>query len=138
MVINDSQPAYCVDRAMHILNSRKKAINGAKILVLGVAYKNDIDDYRESPAISVVEELMKVGADIKYYDPFVESFNDKGLQMTGEKELTEELIVNSDLVVITTAHTNVDYEFVAKHADAIFDTKNVMKDIKNRDNIYIL
>ena len=81
---------------------------------------------------------MKVGADIKYYDPFVESFNDKGLQMTGEKELTEELIVNSDLVVITTAHTNVDYEFVAKHADAIFDTKNVMKDIKNRDNIYIL
>lgn len=138
MVINDGQPAYCVDRAMHILNSKKKAINGAKVLVLGVAYKNDIDDYRESPAISVVEELIKVGADIKYYDPFVESFNDKGIKMTGEKELTEELVSNADLVMITTAHTNVDYAFVAKHADAIFDTKNVMKDIENRDNIYIL
>ncbi|MBP3200332.1 MAG: nucleotide sugar dehydrogenase, partial [Lachnospiraceae bacterium] len=76
MVINDSQPAYVVERAMHILNEYKKAINGAKVLVLGVAYKQDIDDYRESPAIRVIEELKKVGADIKYYDPYISKFKD--------------------------------------------------------------
>ena len=74
MVINDGQPAYCVDRAIHILNRHKKAINGAKILVLGVAYKQDIDDYRESPALKVIDELKKVGADVNYYDPFIPEY----------------------------------------------------------------
>lgn len=139
MVINDGQPQYCVDRAMHMLNRRsKKAINGANILVLGVAYKNDIDDYRESPAIHVVEELLKVGAEIKYYDPWVSSFKEGSLQMTGEPELTKELLEEADLVMITAAHSNVDYEFVQKHAKLIFDTKNVMKNVAERGNIEIL
>ncbi len=138
MVINDSQPTYVVERAMHILNEYKKAINGAKVLVLGVAYKQDIDDYRESPAIRVIEELKKVGADIKYYDPYISKFKDGKLTMEGEKELTKSLIESSDIVIITTAHTNVDYKFVCDNAKIVFDTKNVTKEISIKKNIYVL
>jgi len=139
MVINDGQPEYCVDRAMHILNRHKKAINGAKVLQLGVSYKNDIDDYRESPAIRVMKELRKVGAEVDYYDPWVPEFKN----MYGESgksipELTPEVVARYDLVMITTAHHNVDYQMVQKSAQAIFDTKNVMKDITPRDNIEVL
>ena len=139
MVINDSQPEYCVERAMHILNRHKKAINGAKILMLGVSYKNDIDDYRESPAIRVMAELRKVGADVIYYDPWVDSFNNMyGQSAESIKELTPEVVRDADLVMITTAHHNVDYEMVQKYAKAIFDTKNVMSDIRKRQNIEVL
>lgn len=138
MMVNDRMPEYCVDRAIHILNQQKKAINGAKVLVLGVAYKQDIDDYRESPAIRVIEELQKVGADIKYYDPWVASFKEGTLAMNSEPDLTAELLEEADIVMITAAHTNVDYEFVQKHAKVIFDTKNVMKNIEERGNIEVL
>ena len=139
MVINDSQPEYCVERAMHILNRHKKAINGSRILQLGVSYKNDIDDYRESPAIRVLKELRKVGANVDYYDPWVPEFKN----MYGESgksipELTPDVVAQYDLVMITTAHHNVDYEMVQKAAKAIFDTKNVMKDVTPRDNIEVL
>lgn len=138
MMVNDRMPEYCVERAMHILNQQKKAINGAKVLVLGVAYKQDIDDYRESPAIRVIEELLKVGADIKYYDPWVASFKEGTLVMNSEPDLTAELLEEADIVMITAAHTNVDYEFVQRHAKVIFDTKNVMKNIEERENIEVL
>lgn len=138
MVINDSQPEYCVDRAMHLLNKYKKAINGAKVLVLGVAYKQDIDDYRESPAISVIEELLKVGAEVVYFDPWVKNFREGALQMASEPALTKELVQSADLVMITTGHTNVDYDFVQKNAKAIFDTKNVTKELKEKSNIEVL
>lgn len=139
MVINDGQPEYCVERAMHILNRHKKAINGAKVLMLGVSYKNDIDDYRESPAIRVYKELKKVGADVSYYDSWVPEFHN----MYGESgksipELTPEVVASYDLVMITCAHHNVDYAMVQANAKAIFDTKNVMKDIQQRDNIEVL
>lgn len=138
MVINDGQPAYCVDRAMHILNRHKKAINGAKVLVLGVAYKQDIDDYRESPAIRVIDELHKVGAEVDFYDPWVASYRENGQTVTGLKEISPKIVAGYDLVMITTAHTNVDYEMVQKNAKVIFDTKNVTKNLQNRDNIEIL
>ena len=139
MVINDGQPEYCVERAMHILNRHKKAINGAKVLMLGVSYKNDIDDYRESPAIRVYKELKKVGADVSYYDSWVPEFHN----MYGESgksipELTPEVVASYDLVMITCAHHNVDYAMVQANAKVIFDTKNVMKDIQPRDNIEVL
>lgn len=138
MVINDSQPAYCVERAMHILNRHKKAINGAKILILGVAYKQDIDDYRESPAIRVIEELEKVGANVEFYDPWIAKYKEHGVFHEGIKEFTPEAVASYDLVMITTAHSNVDYDMVQKNAKAIFDTKNIMKNITTRDNIEIL
>lgn len=138
MVINDGQPAYCVERAIHILNRHKKAINGAKVLVLGVAYKQDIDDCRESPAIHVIDELCKVGAHVEYYDPWIAEYSENGHRVKGLTELTPEIVSSYDLVMITAAHTNVDYEMVQQNAKAIFDTKNATKNLKNRQNIEIL
>ncbi len=139
MVINDSQPEYCVERAMHILNRHKKAINGAKVLILGVSYKNDIDDYRESPAIRVMAELKKVGADVSYFDPWVPEFkNMYGQSAKSVESLTPKIVNDSDLVIVAAAHHNVDYEMVQKNAKAIFDTKNVMVDIVDRENIEVL
>lgn len=138
MVINDGQPRYCVSRAMHILNRHKKAINGAKILILGVAYKQDIDDYRESPAIRVINELHEVGADVDYYDPWISVYRENGQIVKGLSKISPEIIAEYDLVIITTAHSNVDYEMVQKNAKAIFDTKNVTKNLKNKENIEIL
>lgn len=138
MVINDGQPRYCVSRAMHILNRHKKAINGAKILILGVAYKQDIDDYRESPAIRVINELHEVGADVDYYDPWISEYRENGQIVKGLSKISPEIIAEYDLVMITTAHSNVDYEMVQKNAKAIFDTKNVTKNLKNKENIEIL
>lgn len=139
MTINDSQPEYVVERAMNILNRNKKAINGAKILLLGVAYKNDIDDYRESPAIRVWKELKKVGADVSYFDPWVKEFEN----MYGESgksipKLTPEVVAAYDLVMVTAAHSNVDYGMVQQNAKAVFDTHNAMKNIKERENIEVL
>ena len=120
------------------LNTFKKSMNGAKILVLGVAYKQDIADFRESPAINVIKELQKRGAEIAYYDPWVPSFRWKGMSMTGIPALTEEALREADLVMVTTAHTNVDYAFVQKNAKFVFDTKNAMKAVTERGNIEVL
>ena len=139
MIINDRMPEYCVERIGDMLNSRfAKALNGAKVLVLGVAYKQDIDDYRESPAIRVIEELKKEGADVRFYDPCISRYRHKGAWYEGEEKLTAELLEGSDIVVVTTAHTTVDYDFVQKHAHAVFDTKNAMKAVSRRDNIEVL
>lgn len=138
MMVNDRMPEYCAERSSKILNRFKKAMNGARILILGVAYKQDIDDYRESPAIRVIEELEKEGAEVVYYDPFVSEYRENGVVKKGEPELTIELIESADLVIVTTAHTNVDYNFVQKHAKAIFDTKNALKQIEARENIELL
>lgn len=138
MMINDKMPEYCVERASKVLNRHKKAMNGAKVLVLGVAYKQNIDDYRESPALHVIDELKKNGADVVYYDPWVKQYKYKGEVKKSEESLTKELVESADLVMITCAHTNVDYAFVQKYAKAIFDTKNITKDIQPRDNIEVL
>ncbi|RFU93652.1 nucleotide sugar dehydrogenase [Sphaerochaeta halotolerans] len=138
MMINDRMPEYTVERASKMLNRFSKALNGSKILMLGVAYKQDIDDYRESPALDVIEILEKHGAVVAYYDPWVEEYQHKGKVVKGEKELSVNLLEEADLVIITTAHSNVDYDLVQKHAKAIFDTKNVMKAIAGRDNIEVL
>ncbi len=138
MMVNDRMPEYCVDRAARILNGMKKAVCGTKVLVLGVAYKQDIDDFRESPAISVIEELLKRGAEVEYYDPWVPKFRRGALSMQSIPALTEEAVSRADLVMITTAHTNVDYELVSRSARMIFDTKNAMKAVARRDNIEVL
>lgn len=138
MVVNDGQPEYCVERAMHILNRAKKAINGAKVLVLGVAYKQDIDDYRESPALKVIDELKKVGAEVSYFDPWVSECRHRGETWRSLPELVPEVLRQADLVIVTCAHTNVNYEMVQANAKAIFDTKNAMKHIIARENIEVL
>lgn len=138
MMVNDRMPEYCVSRAGDILNRFKKSLNGSKVLVLGVAYKQDIDDYRESPAIKVIDVLKSEGADVVLYDPYIPKFREHGEWYVGEKELTEELVKSADLVVITASHSNVDYEMVQRNAKAIFDTKNVTKNLKDKSNIEVL
>ena len=138
MIINDQMPEYCTQRAMKLLNKHKKSMNGAKVLLLGVAYKQDIDDYRESPALRVLERLRVYGADVTYYDPYIPSFTYHGDTMQSLPELTADALQTYDLVIVTTMHSNVDYDFVAEHAQLILDTKNAMKDVKNRDRLQLL
>lgn len=138
MMINDKMPEYCVERASKILNKKKKAMNGSKVLVLGVAYKQDIDDYRESPALRVIEVLKREKAEVDFYDPWISEYRYKGEKYQGIPEINPEVIASYDLVMITTAHSNVDYDMIQKNADEIFDTKNVMKNIENRENIEVL
>lgn len=139
MMVNDRMPLYCVSRASYLLSRRfKKSLNGAKVLVLGIAYKQDIDDYRESPAIRIIEILLKEQAEVVFFDPYIPEFKKNGKVYTGEPELTAELIESVDLVIITTSHSNINYKFVQQHAKAIFDTKNATKGLACRDNIEVL
>lgn len=135
MMINDRMPEYCVDRAAEILNKDKKALNGAKVLVLGVAYKQDIDDYRESPALKVIDCLKTRGANVEYYDPYIKEYRFKGEMHKGLDDITIEKIKDSDLVMITTAHT-LDYSMIVENAKWVFDTKNVLK--KAYPNVVLL
>ncbi len=138
MMVNDRMPEYCVERAGKILNRFKKSLNGSRVLILGVAYKQDIDDYRESPALKVIDEFEKTGALVNFFDPYIPQYKERGVVREGEKKLTKKLLESADIVVITAAHTNVDYAFVQKYSKAIFDTKNVMKEVKMRENIEVL
>lgn len=138
MMINDRMPEYCVSRASQILNQFQKPLNGSKILILGVAYKQDVNDYRESPAIRVINELRKNHAIVDYFDPWIPQYRDKGKWYSGLLGINEQKLAQYDLVMVTAAHTNVDYGMVQKNAAAVFDTKNVMKDIPDRENIWVL
>ena len=139
MMVNDRMPEYCVSRAADLLSRRaRRALNGARVLVLGVAYKGGIDDYRESPAICVIEKLREEGAEVEFYDPYIPVYRKNGEEFAGAAELTPELVASADLVIITTAHRNVDYDMVQRHARIIFDTTNVTKDVRDRSNIEVL
>ena len=138
MMINDRMPEYCVQRIANILNEFSKSLKGSDILMLGVAYKADIDDCRESPAIRVINVLRKKGANVRFYDPYVKEYHDKGVTYTGENELSRSLLSDSDITVITTAHTCIDYNIVQQYARFVFDTRNAMKDVKERNNIELL
>jgi len=138
MMINDRMPEYTVERVGKILNRSNKSFNGSKILVLGVAYKQDIDDYRESPAIKVIEILEHHGALVKYFDPLIPEYKEKNQVKLGLKNLDEKTLRDVDLVIVTTGHTIVDYELVQRFSSFIFDTKNAMKFVTNRENIELL
>lgn len=138
MMINDQMPEYCVERAGKILNRFKKSLNGSRVLILGIAYKQDIDDYRESPAIRVIEILRKNMAEVDYYDPWIFKYQKHSRIVKGLEKINPEIVKSYDLIIVTTAHTNVDYQMVQENAKAVFDTKNVMKHIENRENIEVL
>ncbi len=139
MIINDKMPQYVIDRSMEILNKDRKSLNGANVLVLGIAYKADIDDYRESPSLEVIDKLKAYGANVKFYDPYIREYKYKGkLYSDGLKELSDETIKESDLIVVTTNHSKVDYERICKLSKRVFDTKNALVNVKNRDKIDVL
>ena len=138
--INDSMPEFVVSKLMRLLNERKKCLNGAKVLLLGIAYKQDVDDIRESPALMVWKELQKHGAEVLYHDPYISRFKNKEDEKVYESvNLNEDILKTVDAVVITTMHTNVDYEKVIAYSPLVFDTKNVTGKIKgNKENVYVL
>lgn len=138
MMINDRMPEYCVERAGKILNRFQKALNGARILLLGVAYKQDIDDYRESPALKVFEEFEKMGSKVEFFDPYISSYHFKGKVHNGIEKIDEDVLSSYDLVVITTAHSSVDYDMVARASKVVFDTKNAMKEVRDKSRIEVL
>ncbi len=138
MMINDKMPEYCVERASKILNRYKKSLNGSKILLLGVAYKADIDDYRESPAINVMDILKESGADVDFYDPHIKKFKEHGREHVGLDFIDEKVVSEYDLVMVTTDHSSVDYDMVQRNATVVFDTKNAMKNVESRENIEVL
>ena len=125
--VNRSMPEFVRDKAARLLNEVAKPLKGSKVVVLGVAYKKDIDDWRESPAIEVLELLKESGADVCYHDPFVASFSEHGHSWTGV-EMTDELISGCDLVVITTSHSQkMDYQKVVDLAPMILDTREATR-----------
>lgn len=128
--INSSMPEYVVRRAAELLNSRKIPLKGSKILVLGVAYKSDVSDTRESPALDVIEHLLHQGARVSYHDPYVPELEHSHCRMISAP-LTPKTLKNSDLALIVTAHSKVDYSLVVKHAPMVFDTRNAAKGIKS-------
>jgi UDP-N-acetyl-D-glucosamine dehydrogenase len=121
--INSEMPALVVRKVAQALNEERKAVNGSRILVLGVAYKKDIDDMRESPALDVIRLLENLGATVVYHDPFVPKFKEDGHEHASV-ELTAAELADSDAVVIVTDHTNVDYQRVVNLARVVVDTRN--------------
>ncbi|MEC0258395.1 nucleotide sugar dehydrogenase [Paenibacillus lautus] len=136
--INDRMAEYCLERSMKILNRCKKALFSSRVLVLGIAYKQDIDDYRESPALRVIECLQREGAEVSFFDPYIDYYIEKETKYSGLPNLTPYILKEFDLVIVTTAHSNIDYDMVQKNSRMIFDTKNAMKYIIDRSNIELL
>ncbi|WP_323720629.1 nucleotide sugar dehydrogenase [Acetomicrobium sp.] len=141
--INDYMPEYVVTRLQDLLNDERKPLRGSKIVLLGIAYKGDIDDVRESPALKVWDHLEAKGADVVYFDPYCRSVKGKG-KIYESCTLSECLLKNSDAVAVTTAHTKgVDYSLVLEASPLILDTKNVISkvtgvDVKNCSKLHLL
>ncbi|CDF57744.1 nucleotide sugar dehydrogenase [Thermobrachium celere] len=135
--INDYMPEFVVENAMKLLNMQKKAMNGSKVLLLGVAYKKDIDDYRESPTLKVIEHLEKNGAEVYVDDPYIPHFKHNG--KIYETINWQNVIDSADIVIITTDHSCYDYEKIVERAAIVYDTRNATKDvINNREKIHKL
>lgn len=128
--INSQMPAFVVEKVAHALNADKKPVNGSRVLVLGVAYKRDIDDVRESPALDVIRLLEEQGADVQYHDPFIPCVREDSHVREGVA-LTAATVEAADAVVIVTDHRSVDYQMVMDRARLIVDSRNVTKGLKH-------
>ena len=131
--INAQMPSYAASRIGDLLNERGKAVNGAKVLVLGVSYKADVGDVRESPALRVMVQLSKRGAKVAFHDPYVDSVAVNGGVLT-RTELSHRSLAASDCVAILTPHSAYDLEWIADHAALIFDSRNAYNS-HHRENV---
>lgn len=136
--INRRMPEFVKEKTVRILNRQGTAPSRAKALVLGVAYKKDIEDGRESPAIDVIKLLLAERMEVVYHDPFIPAFREHDISMESVP-LTEELVKGVDIVIITTDHSNIDYQWVVDHAKCVFDTRNATRGVKSgREKIILL
>jgi UDP-N-acetyl-D-glucosamine dehydrogenase len=130
--INDSMPKYVVQLVMEALNKDKKSVNGSKVFIIGVAYKPNVADPRESPALKIIPELERLGAVVEYFDPYIGEIKIKDEISKIEKirktcELTEERVKSSDCVLIVTDHDGIDYHLIYRYAKRIVDTRNALR-----------
>ena len=138
--VNSRMPDHVVQLVSDGLNDASKSMKGSRVLLLGVAYKKDIDDVRESPALSIIDRLRAKGADVRYHDPFVREirFDDAHTEGSGEPlssaELTDDEVSNSDCVIIVTDHSGIDYQRVTKLATLVVDTRNALNGDLRRDS----
>jgi UDP-N-acetyl-D-glucosamine dehydrogenase len=121
--INSQMPAFCVGKLSRALNSRRKPLNGSRILVIGAAYKADVNDMRESPALKVIDLLLEDGAQVTYHDPHVPQLVKKGMSSV---ELTTETLRATDAVAVVTPHSSIDWQLVAAEAPLVVDFRNVV------------
>ena len=135
--VNSSMPQYVAEKAADILNRFGKAVQGSDVLLIGMAYKPDISDLRESPALDVVKLLSEKGATIRYHDPFVPFMRTNDTVVKG-RELTQDEVRSADLVIILTNHTDVDYDMLFQHARAVLDTRGVQRGIRDPKRIFRL
>ena len=127
--INSGMPRYVVTRAMELLNEHGKAMRGSRIHILGVTYKRDISDSRESPALEVIKILMALGATVTYSDPFVRSLSIEGHNIEAV-DPSHDVLASCDMAVIITNHTAFNYKDIVKNAPLVFDTRNASLDMK--------
>jgi len=130
-VVNGQMPHYTVDRVIEALNRSRKAVNGAKVLVLGVAYKKNISDVRESPALDILQLLSKRGAQLSYCDPYVPEVREAGIELKASP-FNAGTLRKADCVVIVTDHAAFDYKLVAREAKVVVDTRNALKGLNGK------
>jgi nucleotide sugar dehydrogenase len=135
--INRKMPEFVRDKAARVLSRCGVALSRARVLLLGVSYKRDLGDYRESPALEVIKLLQRDGAEVSYHDPYVPAFEEHGIALEGVP-LTEEVVADHDLVIVASDHTSVDYAMVARRARHVLDTRNAMRHVAERGNITVL
>jgi UDP-N-acetyl-D-glucosamine dehydrogenase len=138
--VNSRMPEHVVQLVADGLNDEQKAVKGSNVLLLGVAYKRDVDDVRESPALSIIDRLRTKGANVRYHDPFVKElrFDDAHIEASGESlssvPLTDEELAAADCLIIVTDHSEIDYKRVCATAPLIVDTRNALNGDLRRDS----
>ncbi|GBF48796.1 UDP glucose 6-dehydrogenase [Leptospira ryugenii] len=124
--INSSMPNYVIEKIIYGLNKSEKSLKKSKIIVIGVAYKKNIDDLRESPSLFVIQKLLELGAEVFYHDPYISEFNEHGIQLKNS-DLSTQLIDESDCVVVITDHDSIDYNLLLERSKLIIDTRGRYK-----------
>jgi len=135
--INGNMPYHVISKLADILNHYYKCINGSKILILGMAYKKDTDDMRESPGLEIYKLLRKKGAIVEFNDPFAKTFKNEEGECVNSIELTQQKLNQADCVLLLTNHTIYEYKWIAENSRTVFDTRNAFKDVQG-ENIYKL
>jgi UDP-N-acetyl-D-glucosamine dehydrogenase len=137
--INEDMPFYVESMVIKEIAKQEVSLKNAKILLLGMAFKKDVDDLRHSPALKVAEQLAKDNiAQIDYFDPYIPSIKLNGKELKSLENITPKILSNYDVCVITTDHSIFDYEMIASNSKVIVDTRNACKNIKTRENIVLL
>ena len=131
--INTSMPRHVVDLITSVLNKNQKPINGSKVLIIGVSYKKDINDYRESPALDIIQLLIESGSNVSYFDPFIPLLKLNNKTMESHESLSPDLLNNMDISVIVTDHSNLDYDIIEENSKNIVDTRNVFKNYSGKN-----